>query len=72
MFQNNLLMAAASAAAKGFEVTFVTNTGRITTGATNPLTISSVDLGSETGTKHVILALSIGSEPGPILSLIHI
>jgi len=65
MFQNNLLMAAASAA-KEFEVTFVTNTGRITTGATNPLTISSVDLGSETGTKHVILALSIGAEPGPI------
>ena len=66
MFQNNLLMAAASAAGTGFEVTFVTNTGRVTTGATNPLTISSVDLGSETGTKHVILALSIGSEPGPI------
>ena len=45
MFQNNLLAAAASALS-GFEVTFVTNTGRIVVGATNPLTISSVDMGS--------------------------
>ena len=66
MFNNALLMAAASASAAGFEVTFVGGTGHVTTGATNPLTLSSVDLGSETGKKHIILAMNIGAEPGPI------
>ena len=64
MFQNNLLMAAASAKAE-FEVTFIENTGVVAT-TSNPFTISGADLGSYAGTKHVILAINTDAEPGPI------
>jgi len=64
MFQNNLLMAAASAKAE-FAVTFIENTGEVSAG-TNPFTVSDASLGSETGTKHVILAINVDAEPGPI------
>jgi len=66
MFSNNLLMAAASAGAE-FGVTQTSYTPVHVVAATpaNPFTISGVDLGSDTGTKHIIIGLSLNNEPGP-------
>ncbi len=50
----------------GFEVTHVVDTGLQTVTAANPITASSVNLGSFGGTKHVILAVYCNAEPGPI------
>jgi len=64
MFQNNLLMAAASAKAE-FAINFAANTGVVST-TSNPFTVSGMDLGSTGGTKHIILAINTDAEPGPI------
>ena len=67
MYRSNHLTGFGGADTVKFEVTHVVNTGLVVLGATaNPLTVSSVNLGSFGGTKHVILGLYCNAEPGPI------
>ena len=67
MYRANHLTGFGGADTVKFEVTHVGDTGLVTLGATaNPVTVSSVDLGSFAGTKHVILSVYANAEPGPI------
>ena len=53
----------------GFEVTHVVDTGLQTVTAANPITASSVNLGSFGGTKHVILRYIVMQNLGRLLAL---
>ena len=69
MFDSGHLVGFGGADTVGFEVTHVTDTGHTVVTAANPLTISSVNLGSYGGNKHVILAIFVQAEPGPITAV---
>ena len=69
MYRANHLVGFGGGVSEKFGVTHVTDTGHTTVSATNPLTISSVDLGSSGGNKHVILAVFVQAEPGPITAV---
>ena len=66
MYRANHLTGFGGADTSKFGVTHVGDTGLTTVTAANPLTVSSVDLGSFGGTKHVILGVYCNAEPGPI------
>lgn len=66
MYRSNHLTGFGGADTVKFEVTHVGDTGLTTVTAANPITASSVNLGSFGGTKHVILGVYCNAEPGPI------
>ena len=70
MFQNNLLMAAASGGGVEFEVTQTDELPYEAPGASSSNTFSSADLGSDSSSdKHVIVAFHWGSDGKPLSSV---